>query len=570
MIFLPIVERELRVAARKRSTVWFRVLAALVALMIGAGFLMMSLAVGVSTSRFGGGLFGTLTWLALAAALAAGLFFTADSLSEEKREGTLGFLFLTDLRGYDVVGGKLLATSLRGSYALLALFPVLAITLIMGGVTGIQFWRSALALVNALFCSLAAGLFVSSFCRDSQRAMGGTFLLLLLACAGGPLADSILAALGRAGFRSFFSLTSPVYVFWAASAWGKTNYWTGLLASHVLGWAWFTLACLLVPHTWQDRARKIPSSTRILSYSWTYGGASARAVRRRKLIDLNPVLWLVSRERWQGIALWVLTLLVLGPFVTILMTLPSTVWIIWAQVSWLVLVVLYLWTASQASRFFVEARRSGLMELLLVTPLTSKDIVFGQWQALLRMFGLPVVLLLLVQFSGTLLSQHASIGMMAGTAGGYAPSLALNILSATVGGFSVIANLVAVMWFGMWMGLISKNGSVATLKTVVLVEVLPWLGLSIVSTTLAGLLMFSRVFAGGASSGTMVLGFPLVMTGLFAVLSLAKDAAFFIWARNRLFSSFRAAAARLPATSSRSAAVSGSVLSPLPPAIPAK
>ena len=28
---------------------------------------------------------------------------TADSLSAEKREGTLGLLFLTDLRGYDVV-----------------------------------------------------------------------------------------------------------------------------------------------------------------------------------------------------------------------------------------------------------------------------------------------------------------------------------------------------------------------------------------------------------------------------------------------------------------------------------
>jgi hypothetical protein len=569
MIFLPIVERELRVAARKASTVWFRVLAALVALVIGAGFLMMSLAVGVSASRFGGGLFGTLTWLALAAALAAGLFFTADSLSEEKREGTLGFLFLTDLRGYDVVGGKLLATSLRGSYALLALFPVLAITLIMGGVTGMQFWKSALALINALFCSLAAGLLVSSFCQDPQRAVGGTFLLLLLACAGGPLVDSILPALGRGGFRSFFSLTSPVYVFWAASAWGKTNYWTGLLASHVLGWAWFTLACVLVPRAWQDRAGRTASSTRILSYSWKYGGASERAVRRRKLIDLNPVLWLATRERWQEIALWVLILLVLGPFVTILMTLPSTVWIIWAQVSRLVLVVLYLWTASQASRLFVEAKRSGLIELLLVTPLTSKDIVFGQWRALLRMFGLPVVLFLIVQFSGTL-SQHASMGMMTATSGGYAPSLALNILSASADGLSMVANLVAVVWFGMWMGLISKNGSVATLKTVGLVQVLPSLGISIASTTLAGALMFRQFYAGGAPSNTMALSFPLVFAGISAVLSLTKDAAFFLWARNRLYSSFRAAAARLPASSTRSVAACGSTLSPLPPVIPVK
>lgn len=45
-------------------------------------------------------LFTVLTSLAFVAAMSAGMFFASDSLSEEKREGTLGFLFLTDLRGY--------------------------------------------------------------------------------------------------------------------------------------------------------------------------------------------------------------------------------------------------------------------------------------------------------------------------------------------------------------------------------------------------------------------------------------------------------------------------------------
>src|SRR6266516_1718500 len=129
MTFLPIVDRELRVAARKRNTFWLRVVAALVALIIG----------GVSPfggrGQMGGPLFAVLTWLSVGLALSAGLFFTSDCVSEEKREGTLGFLFLTDLHGYDVVLGKLLATSLRAICALLAVFPILAITLLMGGVT---------------------------------------------------------------------------------------------------------------------------------------------------------------------------------------------------------------------------------------------------------------------------------------------------------------------------------------------------------------------------------------------------------------------------------------------------
>src|SRR2546426_951081 len=174
MTFLPIVERELRVAARKRSTFWLRLVAALVGLVIGGGCLRLSLVRGLGATTLGGVLFSVLTGVGLAAALSAGLFFTSDCLSEEKREGTLGFLFLTDLRGHDVVLGKLLGTSLRSSSALLAVFPILAITLFMGGVAPAEFWKTTLALANAMFVSLVAGLFVSALSRQSQRAMAGT------------------------------------------------------------------------------------------------------------------------------------------------------------------------------------------------------------------------------------------------------------------------------------------------------------------------------------------------------------------------------------------------------------
>ena len=59
----------------------------------------------------GTGIFGVLKWMGMIYACGAGVFLTADCLSEEKREGTLGLLFLTDLRGHDVALGKLLATS---------------------------------------------------------------------------------------------------------------------------------------------------------------------------------------------------------------------------------------------------------------------------------------------------------------------------------------------------------------------------------------------------------------------------------------------------------------------------
>ena len=51
-------------------------------------------------------LFTVLNAIAFIFCLLAGVFLTADCLSEEKREGTLGLLFLTSLKGYDVVLGK--------------------------------------------------------------------------------------------------------------------------------------------------------------------------------------------------------------------------------------------------------------------------------------------------------------------------------------------------------------------------------------------------------------------------------------------------------------------------------
>ena len=310
MTFLPIVDRELRVAARKRNTFWLRVVAALIALVIGGGFMVLSLLPFGGMTPFGGRgqlggpMFAVLTWLSLGTALSAGLFFTSDCVSEEKREGTLGFLFLTDLRGYDVVLGKLLATSLRCGFGLVAIFPVLAVTQLMGGVEATQFWKTLLALVNALFISLAGGLFVSAISRDSQKALGGTLLLLLLLVLGGPMADGTMAAVRKHVFRPSFTLASPAYVFLAAGRWRDPTFWPGLLTNQIMVWTLMGLACVLVPRTWQERRTRHAAAQKGWSYAWRYGSARRRAALRRKLMSRNPVLWLACRERWQSVAVW--------------------------------------------------------------------------------------------------------------------------------------------------------------------------------------------------------------------------------------------------------------------------
>ena len=180
MTFLPIVQRELRVAARRAATYWTRLAFALA----GAGVVGMALVFAAVSqtggSRVGAGVFYFLSLMALGFSAFAGVFLTADCLSEEKREGTLGLLFLTDLKGYDVVAGKLLARSLSAGYGLLAVFPVLATTLAMGGVTAGEFWRMVLVLIDTLFLSLSAGMFVSTLSQYDNRSMTGAAGLIFL------------------------------------------------------------------------------------------------------------------------------------------------------------------------------------------------------------------------------------------------------------------------------------------------------------------------------------------------------------------------------------------------------
>src|SRR5213083_652756 len=123
MTFLPIVERELRATARRRGTYWNRALAALAAILIFGGALIFKAQ--APPKELGKEVFDILSGLFLLSSLAAGVRYTSDCLSEEKREGTLGLLFLTDLRGYDVVLGKLAATSVLSFFAVLAILPVL-------------------------------------------------------------------------------------------------------------------------------------------------------------------------------------------------------------------------------------------------------------------------------------------------------------------------------------------------------------------------------------------------------------------------------------------------------------
>src|SRR6266404_614662 len=146
MTFLPIVERELRVRGRQGATYWLRCAVGTIVALIGV-YAVTAYPVRMTPASSGATAFHSLAWLGFLLACSS-VLLTSDCISSERREGTLGLLFLTSLHGYDVVLGKLAAVGLSAFYGLLGFMPVLALTFLYGGITADELARTALALLN--------------------------------------------------------------------------------------------------------------------------------------------------------------------------------------------------------------------------------------------------------------------------------------------------------------------------------------------------------------------------------------------------------------------------------------
>ncbi len=255
MTFLPIVDRELSVTARRAATYWLRFWAALAVLAIW--LLLLSNSRNATPAQMGEHLLNALGILALGFSLFAGAFMTADCLSEEKREGTLGLLFLTDLKSHDVVLGKLAASSLNAFFGLLATFPILGLTMLLGGVTGREFARLMLVFATTLFFSLGIGMFVSAVSHEARQAMGRAFLLVVIFAGVCPMAWWGENLAFRPPAPVGLLLPSPAYTYMKAfdayyrSRSGAQEFWLSLGTIFSIGLTGVVLAVCLLPRAWR-------------------------------------------------------------------------------------------------------------------------------------------------------------------------------------------------------------------------------------------------------------------------------------------------------------------------------
>jgi ABC-type transport system involved in cytochrome c biogenesis permease component len=478
-------------------------------------------------------LFGVITGCSVLYCCLSGIRSTADCLSEEKREGTLGLLFLTDLRGYDVVLGKLAANSVSAFYIIVAVLPVFGIPLLLGGISPAEFGRMALVALNSLFLSLSIGMWISSISQVAQKAMGASLGALLFIMAGLPALGAWLAASYRIprNVSELFFLSSPGFAYY--TAWdviylrAAHSFWISLIVIHVLAWLLLGLASVTIPRVWQDR----PSGSKKLRWitfwqNWTQGGPASRSAFRKRLLDRNPFFWLGSRFRLRPALLWAtLAFLACG-------------WL-WGfahfKNDWLATenymctgvilnVLLKGWFASEAVRQFADDRRNGSLELLLSTPLTIADVIKGHKLSLARQFLGPVLLTVSLAFVFILTPAHKFSDHEDKVV------WAVFWMAALLMFFS---DLAALFWVGIWQGLSARNANRAVSATLGRIWLLPWLIFA----------LFCVVLAIGSALGIHEPKWTIGL-GFFVAMSLAVDLWFGLRARHLVLTRFRVVASQ--------------------------
>jgi hypothetical protein len=512
MTFLPIIARELRTRARSRSTYWTRFAVALAGMLICLPQLAMPGLNGTAAS-LGKNVFDGIVAAGFVLCCCACLL-TADAVSSERREGTLGLLLLTRVSRFDVLLGKLGSVGVTGLCVLVVLLPMLMIPVLAGGVTAGEALCKGLGLVNALFFALAVGLFASTLRTERVKTAGWALGLMALG-----VVVPFVCGLSSSP-PAFISLFSPLFgVMWEPHQ--PLSRWVASVIM-VQGMTWLALVCAAAElhQSLREEGRADVPETPFRAED---------AVVRRRWQPLQggtaTVEWLVCRQRGISAAIW--TAMAVG-----ILHLFVSPWLYRSigsrGVSWTVTMVLTGLAVSlfdgallawAASRFFIEGRQTGELELLLTTPLGAEAIISGQWNALKRLLRWPVAAML----TAIILQYFFNHASWSRPSTGIWPNI-LVALPLSIG--HVLLGTGAGCWAGLWFGFKARRQVGAIVWTVGLTRGVPFL-----MSVFGQLILFSFLSIFSSPRAFSYANFPWVLSQvavLFFYLWLIR------WAKRRL------------------------------------
>jgi hypothetical protein len=431
-------------------------------------------------------------------------------------------LFLTRVKAFDVLLGNFGAAGITCVCALIACLPVLILPLLTGGVTGGEACRKVLVLFDALFLSLTAGLWASARGRGWFKSARSAVLLLVCLVVLPPLIDLALGVLG------VFGLLSPLgALFWAEDLWYHAfprSYWFSIAAVHGISWLLLLSAGIRLRRAMREEDGTQESSTRANPENAVVPQRPFKPIED----GMDPIAWLLRRQRGILPVIWAAALVGViysGGYRYLFRWFRTGLFAYYSSqgLSLAVYVVggsLFGWAAS---RFFIEARRTGELELLLTTPLGAERIVSSQWNWFKRLLFWPIVILILPGLAQTAWYRMA-LGPVASM-----PARWAAMLSWSLSCVNIIIGIGALFWVGLWFGLKARSQAGAILRIVILARGAPWL----ISLLVPSFSMLSWRYFGPATAPYWIIwSVPQIATLLFFLWLIR-------WARRRLQTELR-------------------------------
>jgi ABC-type Na+ efflux pump permease subunit len=375
-----VIERELRAEARRDVNYWLRGLAA--GVLIGV-FVSLALGAQVALDQLGAALFTSMRRTLLLAFWIIVPLMTADCVNREKREGTLGLLFLTPLTILDVILAKATIHALRALTLFLAALPVLGLPFVLGGVGWAQGLVAIVQEANAVLLGIAAGIYAST--------KGGSMTQVMVMAEFYALGLAAISAVWTFPLGAL-NLQAAAGLVWALGV--------SMVASLVSFGIVLNLSVKRLRQTWQEEAAAPERPLWVESWAATVSTSESWQELFRwdksRTLDRNPMAWLQEYSWTARLTKWGWFFgLICAEFILLVggVSGGSATAHHWLAAS------LALGVAFSAAGSFRRENDTGLLEILLVTPLSVRQLVNG------RVWGvcchyLPAIAVLLVGVRG--------------------------------------------------------------------------------------------------------------------------------------------------------------------------
>ena len=400
-----VVRQELLLAGRRQRGYFLRWIYAALLLSLVIQRLREPLVAGWQFTAYAT-FFGELLTLQFAVIFLVTPALVAGAITDEKTRGTLGMLLTVHLRPIDIVLGKLLGRGYQIGVLALTGMPLVAFFGVLGGLPP-TFAPAVLAVSFVLIVAIAAlSILASVWCRQTRDAVLCTYLVIL---AGGVLV--------------YFAAGTPLGWLaadldpWRAVALDDPPQGTAQLGRFALVGLVPAGLCTLLA-AWRLRPaflRQLRSTDRVWRPGWLAARAKMRgnpvAWRERCVQGIAPLAWMRLMPRWPALVAVTLAsaagliffaVRALPPGVNAQHVFDQQGWLVFLQelrrisefaapeiLAWhgvVVLLPLVLLVAIRASGCITEEREKGTWDALMLTPISTKQIVHGKFWGIVGAF----------------------------------------------------------------------------------------------------------------------------------------------------------------------------------------